>query len=106
MEKPCDDVIMDCKAYGTGACKAPYVSWATKNCAKTCGFCDLNKQKAHCVYSDWMTVSECSVKCGRVYNTEVMSFTNVKNKTPGSKDCKENLERYTYVIFGRVSTQK
>nr|XP_034322838.1 uncharacterized protein LOC117688721 [Crassostrea gigas] len=94
-KKPCDDVIMDCEEYGTGACKAPYVSWATKNCAKTCGFCDLNKQKAQCVYSDWMTVSECSVTCGRGYKTEVRSFAKVKDKTPGSKVCKENLERYT-----------
>uniref|UniRef100_A0A8W8P0U2 ShKT domain-containing protein n=1 Tax=Magallana gigas TaxID=29159 RepID=A0A8W8P0U2_MAGGI len=86
---------MDCEEYGTGACKAPYVSWATKNCAKTCGFCDLNKQKAQCVYSDWMTVSECSVTCGRGYKTEVRSFAKVKDKTPGSKVCKENLERYT-----------
>nr|XP_022309755.1 spondin-1-like [Crassostrea virginica] len=93
--KPCDDVISDCVEYGAGACKAPYVSWAISNCAKTCGFCDLSKEKAQCVYSDWMTVSDCSVTCGSGYKTEVRSFLKVKDKTPGSKDCKEDLERYT-----------
>lgn len=51
--------------------------------------------EAQCVYSDWMTVSDCSVTCGSGYKTEVRSFLKVKDKTPGSKDCKEDLERYT-----------
>ena len=50
--------------------------------------------EAQCVYSDWMTVSDCSVTCGSGYKTEVRSFLKVKDKTPGSKDCKEDLERY------------
>ncbi|XP_061190034.1 spondin-1-like [Saccostrea echinata] len=93
--KPCEDVISDCDEYGSSACKAPYVSWAISNCAKYCGFCEQNKQKAQCSYSDWMTVSDCSVTCGSGYKTEVRSFLKVKEKTPGSKDCKEELERYT-----------
>lgn len=41
-KKTCGEVIIDCDEYGTGACRAPYVSRATTNCAKTCAFCDLN----------------------------------------------------------------
>ena len=51
----CEDKLPDCDVYGKAACKAPYLEWATQNCAKFCGLGDCKdmsttttgKQKNH-----------------------------------------------------------
>ena len=35
---------------------------------------------ARCTYSDWFTISDCSVTCESGFKTEVRSFTEVKNE--------------------------
>merc|ERR1711915_635028 len=38
----CKDLIQNCEAYGTSACKAPYEGWAKRNCPNYCNLCDTD----------------------------------------------------------------
>ncbi|XP_062592494.1 putative epidermal cell surface receptor [Saccostrea cucullata] len=71
----CRDLLPDCAEYTQSACKAPYDSWARKNCANFCGFCtpscndaisdcsEYGKQACVAPYLTWAK-SHCASYCG------------------------------------------
>ncbi|XP_046585152.1 uncharacterized protein LOC124292144 [Haliotis rubra] len=45
---PCIDVLTNCELYADSSCKAPYLDWAKKNCARRCGICYTPTQSTGC----------------------------------------------------------